>query len=376
MKILERERAALEKHIPGLDDALADRPVLELEEPGNAGLGLFQRAGGPGLIVPEELGGAGAGPLDAARVQRAIAARSPSLAVASTMHHFSLASLVELSAYSAGFEWMLLAGVAKEGRLVASGFAEGRPGQSILAPTMQAREVEGGFRLSGRKKPCSLSASMDLLTASVALPARSGEGTELAVAMIPAQEEGVERRPFWNSLVLRGAESDEVILNDVHVPDELVIRTEGSGEDLDDLQVKGFLWFELLITASYLGIASALAEGAIGNASADQSPRASLGIELEGAACALEGVARAMEAGDCGEDALASMLFARYSVQSAISRAVTTAVELLGGMSFIGSPTVAYLAAASRAIAFHPPTRGSMQGPLVELLEGKGLRMA
>ena len=83
---------------------------------------------------------------------------------------------------------------------------------------MLASTVVGGISVRGSKKPCSLSRSMDLLTASVAFESEGGFG----VALIPATSPGIERRPFWNSPVLTGAESDEVILNDVVVPERLV----------------------------------------------------------------------------------------------------------------------------------------------------------
>src|SRR3954447_13826780 len=129
MKFLTRERATLEALLPGLDGELAAHPLLELEQPANGGLDAFRRAGGPALLVPKAHAGKGATALEAVRVQRAIGSRSPSLAVATTMHHFSVASLVELSVHSSGFEWLLLEGIARDGGLLASGFAEGRPGQ-------------------------------------------------------------------------------------------------------------------------------------------------------------------------------------------------------------------------------------------------------
>ncbi|HSV68071.1 MAG TPA: acyl-CoA dehydrogenase family protein [Mycobacteriales bacterium] len=128
--------------------------------------------------------------------------------------------------------------------------------------------------LSGRKKPCSLARSMDLLTASVSVPRADGDGQQLAVALIPRATPGVEVRPFWNSFVLAGAESDEVVLTDVEVPPDLVVRTEaGPGDTLDSLQTTGFLWFELLMAASYLGMASALAERVLSAGRADVAER-------------------------------------------------------------------------------------------------------
>jgi hypothetical protein len=49
---------------------------------------------------------------------------------------------------------------------------------------------------------------------------------------------------------------------------------------------------------------------------------------------------------------------------------VNQAVELLGGMAYIGSSNVAYLAAASHAIAFHPPSRASTAGGLLDYYAG------
>ena len=125
-----RERHTLEALLPGLDAALADHGLEDLERPGGPGLAAFKASRGPALLVPAEHSGTGADPTQAIQVQRAIGARSPSLAVATTMHHFSVASLVEASRASSGFEWMLLEAVARDGLLMASGFAEGRPGQA------------------------------------------------------------------------------------------------------------------------------------------------------------------------------------------------------------------------------------------------------
>ena len=73
-------------------------------------------------------------------------------------------------------------------------------------------------------------------------------------------------KPFWGNFVLTGAESDEITLTDVEVHPDLLIRTTNRpGEALDELQTSGFLWFELLVTASYLGATSRLVEMALDN---------------------------------------------------------------------------------------------------------------
>jgi alkylation response protein AidB-like acyl-CoA dehydrogenase len=175
VNFLRHERDCLERYLPGLDKQLAEVPLLDLERPNNAGLSMFRQAGGPALLIPATYGGLGASLADAVRIQRAICSRSPSLAVATTMHHFSVASLVELTAMSNGFEWAMLQAIAENRWLLSSGFAEGRSGQHILAPTMKAMMVDGGLRVSGVKKPCSLTWSMDLMSASTTV-ANQGSG--------------------------------------------------------------------------------------------------------------------------------------------------------------------------------------------------------
>jgi alkylation response protein AidB-like acyl-CoA dehydrogenase len=369
MRFLGAERECLERYLPGLDGQLAGLPLAGLESPGSAGIELFRSAGGPALLVPAGHGGLGADGVDAVRVQRALGSRSPSLAVATTMHHFSVAALVEVADVGSGLEWILLRAVAEQRLLMSSGFAEGRTGQNILSPGMEARRVDGGYVVSGAKKPCSLSKSMDLLTVSVAVVEPGSATTRLAVLLVPADGEGVERRPFWSNWVLAGAESDEVVLDDVFVPDQLAFFPNEDATN-DAAYTRGFLWFELLISASYLGIASALVERVIVAGRGSAADRVGLGIDLESAMAALERVASTIHDPGPDDDKLARGLFVRYAVERAVERVSMQAAALAGGMAFVGSSDTSYLLAASRALAFHPPGLGSVGATLADHLAG------
>ena len=125
-----------------------------------------------------------------------------------------------------------------------------------------------------------------------------------------------------------------MILHNVAVLEEDFLPLGGSGQS-NPVQDRGFLWFELLITAAYLRIASGLVERVLLSGRGGAVERVSLATEVEGAMAALEGIARAMVAGERGNDELARMILVRYSVQAAIDRAVSLAFELLGGMAFI-----------------------------------------
>ena len=133
MNFLRQERETLEKLLPGLDEALARIPLMEMERPGNPSIPVYRQLGGPGLLIPTRLGGRGASPLQAVCAQRAIACRAPSLAVATTMHHFTIATVMEVNLEVAGQEAEFLESVARGNLYVASGFAESQPGTSIHA---------------------------------------------------------------------------------------------------------------------------------------------------------------------------------------------------------------------------------------------------
>ncbi|GGW79697.1 acyl-CoA dehydrogenase family protein [Streptomyces caelestis] len=379
MRSLDRARTVCEHYHPGLLKALEEIPFDEREKPGSTAIDLFRAHGGVGLLIPAEFGGSGASPLEAVRVQEALGAVAPSLAAATTMHHFTAAMLYALADQQDRLtpaQVDLLHRIVPEQKLMASGWAEGRTQQNILAPTVAAVPAEGGYRLQGSKKPCSLSSSMDLLTASISVPGADG-APELALAIVPADSPGLSVHPFWGTDLLAGAESDEVRLEDVFVPDELVVRTSADDPTrLDDLQTAGFIWFVLLISAGYTGATAALVEEVVTRERGNPTERAALSISHEAAVALLEGAARAVQGGVEGEEAVAGALIARYTVQDALVANANRALELLGGMDFIkGSPN-ARLAASVRPLAFHPPARPAAAEPLLRYFGGGPLELA
>lgn len=379
MRSLDSARALCDRYHPGLLKALEDIPFAEREAPGSAAIDLFRTHGGVALLVPTEFGGHGADPLDAVRVQRAIGAVSPSLAAAVTMHHFTVSmlySLAERSGRLAAGQLELLHRVVPEQILMASGWAEGKTQQNIFAPSVVAVPAPGGYRLNGIKKPCSLAHSMQLLTASIAVPGPDGT-PELALALVPADAEGLTVHPFWGNDVLAASESDEVRLSDVFVPDSMVVRTTADDPDrLDDLQTAGVIWFEMLISAGYSGAAAALTELVVERERGSASERGDAVINTESAFHLLEGAARAVRDGMEGDEAVSQVLIARYAAQDLHARVADRSLELLGGVDFIRSSDHARLAASVRPLVFHPPGRSATSGQLVDYVAGKPLDLS
>jgi hypothetical protein len=144
---------------------------------------------------------------------------------------------------------------------------------------------------------------------------------------------------------------------------------------MDPVQARGFVWFEVLLSASYLGAATNLAERVILRGRGSDEDRAGLAIELETAAAALEHVA--VEAATCEDDdeLLARALYVRFATERTIERVVMAAAAAAGGMAFIESPEIAYLLGATRALAFHPPSRSAAAASLARHLTGGPLTL-
>ncbi|GCD93268.1 acyl-CoA/acyl-ACP dehydrogenase [Embleya hyalina] len=365
MRFLERERATTAKLLPGLDESLRAVPLMELESPDAPGIGLFRDSGGPGLVVPSDNRGLGATALDALRVQRALGSRSPSLAAATTTHHFAMALLAGLVT-DQGLEWMLVEGMAADNRLAATDLAEERPDAAILSASMTATDGPDGVRIGGATRAGALARSMDLLVVGATIARSDGSGDELAVALVPAESEGM-------SVGDTDATREQVTLDDALVPPELVVRASELDGPLDARLSSAFAWFQVLITGSRLGAADALVERVLLDGRVPESERVRLLVEAEGAMSAAEGIARRIDDGDADASILAHSLYVRYCVQDALSRVVPRAVELLGNLDSATSAEVAHLTACADALALHPPTRSRTTGLLAAYLADGGL---
>ena len=378
MNYMKKEWETLEKYFPGLRTKLNEYTFPELEISDSIVVEIFRKYGGPGLMVASELGGKGAGAVDAVRVHRALGVLSPSLAIAATMHNFTVAFLAEYAFYG-DTTLRYLESIAKNHLFVASGFAEGRSGANILDASMVAKKVDGGYLVSGTKKPCSISKSMDYITASLKIQESDGSIGQRCIAIIPADSKGVNVSPFWSVRSLAGAQSMEVTLTDVFVRDEDLFLPD-QDVPLDAVEAGGFLWFELIVTASYLGVASSLVDRVLSQKRGNDVERMLLVSQIEMASKALEGIAFEIESftspEDAGEAVVANVLLVRYGVQKLLGDVAFQATELLGGMHFIGDPSIEYILSCCAPLAFHPPSRISVAPALDQYMAGGSLELA
>lgn len=368
MNILSQERAVLDRVLPGLDAQLAQLPLVQLEGPDSPALGWFKAANGTSLLIPQAFGGMGLGAREVLRIQHALGSRSPSLALATNMHTCTVAAIPPCEATQS-----LLHMIATDRLFVASGFAEGRPATSIQSPGIEVQVTPEGLVLNGSKKPCSLGRSMDLFTASVLVPQPDGK-RRFALVTVPAHLEGITSRSFGEPGFLDAAENMEVVLNGVQVPHEYVSYF---GEELTLTQElsAAFLWFELFVSASYLGAASALVERLYRQRRGSAATRSLLAGRIQVCMLSLEAVAGRIDAGERNVHAVVGALMARYEAQKTVMQVATDAAEQLGGMQYLEGGDVQYLLRVCRALAFHPPGRWVMDEALDRFFSGQELQI-
>ncbi|WP_411392712.1 hypothetical protein [Pseudomonas sp. MPB23] len=370
--LLQEERNCAFVLMPEMVAFLESASLLELEQGESQLLARqFRAFGQPGLTVTKALGGGGASAVEMAQLQTWVGAHCPSLAMMMTMHHHTVAGMM------AGMQFFpdiqgLLTTVAREKLLVASGFSEGRTQTPILESRMAVKKHAEGYVVNGSKKPCTMTHHFDAITFGVNYVDPEGR-SHVGIGMGFADDPGIERKTFWSVPYLQAADSHEVVFNNLFVPEAMMCFSTAVDDQLEDAQ-HGMgnnlcaIWFQLLASASYLGMASALATRALSGHKGSQDDRAMLLIDLQGATMALRGLAASIDEQRFSHADLARAQATRFCVQEAVNRIASRSFDILGGMTFMSSEEVAYLLVVTRLLAFHPTSRLASTAFLCEQL--------
>ncbi|WP_282692720.1 hypothetical protein [Streptomyces sp. CC208A] len=350
----------------GVYAALAAGTPMDHEQDAGAVFALLKRTRATTMLVPASCGGKGTSAQDAVRFQVALGSMAPSAAIATTMHHYKIAALGQVADSGDEGAATILKGIAHEARLVASGGAESTPGRDLRSLGSQAVRDAAGYRVSGLKRPCSLSRSMDVLSLMVELRAPDGTPEGYAQAFVDAGADGVEREPFWTSPLFLAAESHAVRLSDVPVPPEQVFPLRG--ETGRRFATDCYSWFQLLISASYLGIACCLAAATPRDRRPEARGWTAAAAELRELEAGLLDAARAIDTGAPLQEQLNRATAARDRIEDGIGGIGGRLLRAAGGASFARTSFPTLLAGGLNAIAFHPPQRGARHGIGLELL--------
>ena len=134
---------------------------------------------------------------------------------------------------------------------------------------------------------------------------------------------------------------------------------------LGDVQTVGFIWFELLICASYVGACAGLIETVTDAGRWTAHHRVDLAANLQLAISALEGAALDIERNPQDlPNVLARLLLVRYGIEQLLTELSDQAHAMLGGMAFITSNQSSNGLMACRGLQFHPPAKISMASNL------------
>ncbi|WP_373086601.1 acyl-CoA dehydrogenase family protein [Sneathiella sp.] len=122
------------------------------------------------------------------------------------------------------------------------------------ARTTYARKVDGGVRVSGRKLFISNSTAAERFFIFAELMSPEGEHIGMVHPVINRGTEGLTVENTWDAMGMRGTASDNLILDDVFVPDEDIIGMHNPNGYYQSRLAGSFLVGR---AAVYLGIADA-----------------------------------------------------------------------------------------------------------------------
>jgi alkylation response protein AidB-like acyl-CoA dehydrogenase len=316
---------------------------------------LLQQAGLLAIGVPAELGGDGATIRQVALVQRELAKHCGSTALASSMHQH----VVQFTAWRhrrglPGAEGTLKRVLDEGIVLVSTG------GADLTHPRGEAIKVDGGYRVSGHKIFCSQSTRGTVLSTMFRYEDPE-QGTRVLNMAVPFGE-GVTVLDNWDTLGMRGTASNDVVIDDVFVPDERVLANRPHGVIDPPLQV--ILSIALpIISSVYLGVAEGAyhaAVDAVRKKADDPTVQRQVGVmaqRLVVAGWALDGALRAV--GDDpapAEETVTAVMLAKREIASAGVEVCDVAMEVAGGAAFFKGSPIERAYRDVRAIKFHPLT--------------------
>lgn len=214
-----------------------------------ANYALLKDAGLVRAGVPTELGGLGAEVPELCEMLKSMARVCGSTALAFSMHTHQVA----IPAWRwrnqkvAAVEPLLRRVASEQIILLSSG------GSDWIGGSGRATKVDGGYRVTARKRFTSGAAAGNVLMTGAVLEDESGTRSVLHFG-VPMASPEVSIEDTWRALGMRGTGSNDVIIENLFVPDANVAFSRTAGQWHPVFQIIGTIAFPL-IYAVYLGVA-------------------------------------------------------------------------------------------------------------------------
>jgi alkylation response protein AidB-like acyl-CoA dehydrogenase len=317
------------------------------------GYAALRTAGFFKALVPQDLGGGGASLADICDCIRIIARGCASTALAFSMHsHLVAAAAWRREHQGAPTEGLLKRVAGEDLVLVSSG------GSDWLESGGKAERVDDGFRITARKPFSSGSPAGDLLVTS-AVYDDPAEGPVVLHFAVPLKGDGVSHLSTWSVLGMRGTGSNDLMLQDVFVPDAAIAGRRPAGEWHMLFHVISKIAFACIYSA-YLGIAEAARDKAIDIA--HRRPVDPLLAQLAGemdnellsAQLAHRRAVEIAETAEPGPRTTSQAMACRTLVGRHAIATVAKAMEVAGGAGFYRKAGLERMFRDVQAARFHP----------------------
>ncbi|MCR8642513.1 acyl-CoA dehydrogenase family protein [Paenibacillus sp. N1-5-1-14] len=200
------------------------------------------------LTVPDQYGGAGISLYEVALMQERLAQGDAATALGMGWHIGCVYDLAHSGKWDEAVFARVARDIAANGTLLNRASSEPANGSPTRGgkPETTAIRTNNGWRIHGRKTFTTLSPVLDHIIVSATIT----DSQEVAEFLIPRETTGIRIDETWNMMGMRGTGSHDLILENVDLPLEALVRrlTPGDGKASP---------YHLFIPATYLGIALA-----------------------------------------------------------------------------------------------------------------------
>ena len=303
--------------------------------------------------VPAELGGGGATYRELCEMLRLLAHACSSTALALSMHTHILASTVwRWRHQGAPVEPFLRRVAAEELVLVSTG------GSDFLAGSGVAEKVEGGYRVNARKVFGSGSPGGHLLM-TMAIYEDPKDGPTVLHFPVPLDAPGVKVLDNWRTLGMRATGSNDILLENVFVPDAAVGVRRAPGKWGPVFHVIYSVAFPLVYSV-YLGVAETARDIAVREAgrrrgdATTQLLAGELDTELTAARLAVKSMIDAGDTDRIDVNTVNAIVMGRTLAGRAVLRTCDKALELASGAGFYRAAGLERLFRDAQAARYHP----------------------
>lgn len=212
---------------------------------------LLKEAGYYKALVPKEYGGYGLSLKEVAHEQTRLAMAAPATALAINMHHV-IVGMAKHMVNNGNMQGEQILKDAVNGELLAFGISEPSNDNVMFASISEATKGNGGYYFNGKKVFISMIKQCTRLITFG--QAETEEGPKSVFAYLDNNPETIIVDENWNTLGMRGTQSNSVLLKDAFAPDDRILTIVDPGPTFDPVIFGIFGYFEILLGATYHGI--------------------------------------------------------------------------------------------------------------------------